>query len=124
MSEAVDTAVAVAVFAGGNAADLLTTESALDAGARERNPFGQTRDNRLALKLGSTLALTGADLVLQKIERRYVRVDDPWRQERRRPLISKLATVGKWTLRGVAAAWYTKVAINNARVERRLERAR
>lgn len=100
-----------------NSADWVTTEYALGAGAGERNEHGQTFERRLILKSGATLALTGADLVLQRIERRYVVVQRPgFMPERRKTTIAKVAGVGKWTLRGLALAHYARVAIQNKRV--------
>jgi len=117
VSDLLDIAVPVAVFAGGNLADAATTEYALCVGAGERNPYGQSLGGRLLLKTGGTLALVGADRVLQKIERRYVVVDRPgFMPERRRATVAKLASVGKWLLRGAAAAHYARLAIQNKRV--------
>lgn len=110
-----------AVYGLGNAADLATTEIALSNGAREQNPWGQDNHGRVGLKLGATFALTGADLVLQKIERRVVVVDRGYVLERRKAPIAKAATVAKWTLRGLAAAYYAHVAIRNAQVNERME---
>ncbi len=105
------------VFGGGNAADLLSTEYAREHGAREGNPLGQEYGHRLLLKSGATLALTGADLVLQKVERRYVVVARPgFMPERRKTTLAKAATVSKWTMRGVAAAYYAQLAIRNTKV--------
>lgn len=106
-----------AVFLAGNAADLASTEYAREHGAAEANPYGQRYGHRLMLKSGATLALTGADLVLQKIERRYVVVDRPgYFPERRKTTTAKAATAAKWTLRGVALAYYAQLAWKNKRV--------
>jgi hypothetical protein len=115
----------VAIYGLGNAADLWTTEDALSHGARELNPLGQDNSDRLALKLGSTFALLGADLALQKIERRYVVVNrGGFVLERRKPTVAKLATGAKWALRGLAAAYYAQLAIKNAKVAREMRGAR
>jgi len=114
-----------AVYGFGNAADLVTTEVALSNGARELNPWGQDNRARVGLKLGATFALTGADLVLQKIERRYVIVDrGGFVFERRKPTVAKVAAVAKWTLRGLAAAYYAQLAIRNAQVADQMREAR
>lgn len=112
-----DYATPIAVYSAGNAADYWSTEISLEAGSREANPFGQERAHRLLLKSGSVLVLTGADLVLQKVERRYVVVDRPgFMPERRRTATAKAARVSKWVLRGAAAAYYASVALHNKRV--------
>lgn len=112
-----DRVAPAAVILGGNAADLWTTERALAVGAGERNPHGQTFQGRLTLKALSVVALGGADLALQKVERRRVVVLGHQGPERRKPFLAHVATAGKWALRAGAAAHFARTAWGNRRVE-------
>lgn len=49
------------LYGGGAGLDLVSTEVALARGGIERNPLGQTRAARIALKVAGTSALVWAD---------------------------------------------------------------
>lgn len=80
----------LAIYGAGNFGDGWSTSLALKAGAREMNPHGQMSGSRLALKVGSTLALTAGDAWLQKRDK-------------------KLA----WALRVAATAGYGYLTLRN-----------